>query len=192
MLCSVLIPTRGRVGRLKSSINSIYEHVSNQSSVEILIRKDDDDKDDYSGIESIPNVKVFSGDRKNGWNSVSDFYTELAGHSKSKWLWLYNDDALLEGSDWDVELSKLPTNGFIAHPQIYKLNNSVYPNWENGNFPIVPNGFWSKLGLSGIPDPPDTATFDAVKKHGWEAKFLRGVNLFHDRIVDATLPKWRF
>jgi GT2 family glycosyltransferase len=191
MICAVLIPSRARPTRLHRTLTSIFETVSNKDNIEILLRFDDDDQETLSELDkfkSYPNTKITIGPRKNGWNSVNEFYSEMANETTAPWISIMNDDAVFEGKDWDVSLNTFPRRGIIVQPELYQLGMSKYFNIEGGAFPFVPNGCWKQFGYEIIPDPVDTQ-LDCILRidNGWKTEFLVGFGIIHDRDDEETL-----
>jgi hypothetical protein len=183
MICSVLIPSRGRINRLFAAIHTINESASSTDNFEILVRLDDDDESSLKfrpTLAQFKNVKVFTGDRHQGWASVESFYTELASHAAGTWCWFLLDDMVLGGRNWDLKLGRVPTKGFIVQPEISRLGGSTYPRWEGSNFPCVPTRCWENYGWNKIERPVDTGIDQLLRiKNGWRTHFLEGITAWH-------------
>mgnify|MGYP001021250978 FL=1 len=194
MLCAVLIPSRARPDRLVKTLESIYTTVSDPTEIETLIRIDDDDAATMarrSELTSFPNTRVLVGKRGLGWRSLNVMYDELVAETQADWLWIMNDDAVIDGGGWDIELRRVPKVGFLVQPEIYQLGASKYASCEGGAFPIVRNGSW-KPEWDGFVDPIDTRIDDLLRnRKGWKTMFLSGVSVIHDRDSDEALAAHR-
>jgi hypothetical protein len=182
IVCSVIIPSRNRPDGLLKAIHSINSTVHNPSSIEILVGLDDDDLVSTSRVEefeAIDNVTVFVWPR--AWLEMISLLCRMA---TGDWIVILNDDATIEaeGIKWDLQLAGMPTTGFVLQPEIYRLNESRYPNATRTGFPWFPNRCWEAFKCGDfIPYPADYAVCDLADKHGWEIRFLKGVTVFHDR-----------
>ena len=78
MFVSVLLPTRGRTESVKSSIQSLLETAIEPENIEILFRLDDDDDTDPEELQSLhTHVKIITGPRLNGYQSLDIFYINV-------------------------------------------------------------------------------------------------------------------
>jgi hypothetical protein len=198
MLCSILIPSRGRPDRLLKTIQSIIDSAADPKQFEFLIRVDEDEKTKYiDAIGSLPlqtNIWQISGRRKDGWYSIHEFYDELADTANDKWIWIMNDDATVScwgEKKWDEQLAEIKTKGFIVYPEVHKLNESTYVKDAGGAFPILPNKCWKKYKVDSIPKDCDKSLYELLLSHGWAAKFLSGVTAAHERDSDEQLNEHR-
>lgn len=198
MLCSVLIPSRGRAQRLLRTIESV-RRTSDAKAVDILVRADDDDAATQDAvrrlIEHDTGVTLVVGSRGRGYLDLEAYYEELSAISSAPWMFVMNDDAVIEqsGEGWDSQLARMPTDGVVAHVEYYQLGPSRYTGDGVGyTFPIVPNGCWSRLGLGRIQHPIDAWLEQVLRReHGWRAEILRGVTLNHQRDSDGALAEHR-
>lgn len=193
MLCSILIPSRGRAARLQQTVRSIYA-TSAFESFNILVRLDDDDEQlslYRQLLQNIPDVRIVVGPRYAGWKTLHKLYDELAAMTDAKWLWIMNDDAIVSGKGWDLQLEQVPQTGFIVQPEISKLHASEYRDWAGGPFPIFPNGSW-KPEWDSFADPIDVAIDVLLRgQKGWQTHFLKDICVAHERDDEETLAKHR-
>lgn len=189
-VCSILIPTRGRVERLTKTIASFMATAS-QCDYEILLRVDSDDADLFRYFELLKthqNIRILEGSRGRGWPDNHLFFTELAKIAVAPWCWNFNDDATVEGQGWVEQLKAIPTIGTIVQPETHKLNTSVYHNNQSGPFPIVPTRVWEKFGYMTCPFPQDTALDQILRVNNrWETVYLKGITVWHERDNDSRL-----
>ena len=194
MICSILIPSRKRVERLKACIASFFSTASG-SDWDIRIRLDDDDRESLKALPELQEhcfnrIAVSVGERL-GWDRIEEYYLELSGSTTARWIWFFNDDAVVEGSAWDNKLAAVPAKGFIVQPEIHRLGGSSYPRDPRAPFVIVPNRVWEEFGLTQIPHPNDVALPALLREHGWQTAFLPGIGIHHQRDNDEQLKQHR-
>ena len=194
MICSILLPTRGRPERLKECVRSLAS-CGSTGEFDVLFAVDDDDMESARAAsymsDLLPNFTVFQSPRGRGWHDLNLRYSYLADQSAAQWVWMMNDDCLVSGGDWVSLLKNYPTTGFIIHPEFHRLGKSVYQRDETGAFPIVPNQCWKMFGFETIGDPPDKFLNEICRDRGWRTGFLDGIEISHQRIADDTLPAER-
>lgn len=143
MLCTVMIPTRGRSKYLNSLIENIFSSVQDSKNIEIVFRCDDDDTDtvDFLQQNKFDNVRFIVGPRGSGYSGLHVYYNEICESSDADWFFLFNDDASLNKTDWDVYLSKIK-GAFVIKPMTTNGRG-----WQNGNiFPLMHRKFYEALG----------------------------------------------
>lgn len=189
MICSILIPTRSRLSRLKETLQSIQD-TANQANYEIILRLDSDDKETILGLNDLNKqftFKAIIGPRLLGYSSINVFYSQMAEAATGTWIFILNDDCILEGKGWDEQLSKLKPN-CIVQSEYNKLGPSLYVRNEGGPFPIVPRNCWKKFGHEVIPNPVDTELDQLLRvRNKWPTVFLKGLIICHNRQQDETL-----
>ena len=200
MICSVLIPSRGRPERLRKTIQSISD-TSSKANVEVLVRFDDDDAPSIAIVDQLlrDGIGVVVGPRRSGYPSIGEFYAELAAASRGAWIWIMNDDAYVTGPSpkfdlsWDKQLGRLPSTGVIVQPECYQLGHSKYWSSEGGAFPAVPNGCWTDFGEEFSGGAAVDTWLDQLLRvrNGWQTSFLDGVAVVHERDADDVLAKHR-
>jgi hypothetical protein len=228
IICSVLVPSRARYPRLVKTIDSVFATAADPRRVEVIVRLDDDDDEEsirqfqtlvelgrvsrhgFQGVSLLPaKIEVIVGPRRNGYASLSAFYEECADRARGAWLWVMNDDAIIDSANkyprldgraypmqtkrWDEMLAELSSaDRIIIQPELYKLGGSGYWNCEGGAFPIVSKDCWRRVGHDHIGHPIDT-WFDQVLRvqNGWRTHFLTGWAVVHDRDTDDVLAKHR-
>lgn len=126
VFCSVLIPSRRRWQHLNAAMSSLNSSASEDSSVEFLVRLDEDDHEARAGMQEwmcySERDKAIIGPRL-GYSNLHKYYEELIKESLGEWLLLFNDDALMLTKDWDDKLKDfargLPKDGILmAVPEI--------------------------------------------------------------------------
>lgn len=106
---SILLPTRGRTDVLEKSLKSLINTASDPSRLEILLGLDDDDEAIRPYIEK--NIAPFMQEksvecRANifeplGYEKLNIYVNTLASSATGKWIFFWNDDALMETQGWD-------------------------------------------------------------------------------------------
>lgn len=201
MICSVLIPSRNRFDALCRCIRSVYSTCSNEHRVEVFVRFHSSDLESVRRAESGElhqinrNVRYFAGADYLGYDSLGRFYEELTERVSGDWHWQFNDDFELiqNGEPWDRQLLRIPMEGFLVQPENHLLNSSHYHLDEHCPAPLYPAGALEKLGLKEFPVDIDIATHRTlVIENGWKVEYLKGLTLYHNRKIDATLPVERF
>jgi hypothetical protein len=137
---SILLPTRGRPDLLKRSVFSLLDTASNTDGIEILLAIDDDDPltIDYVNNELVPELndrdvamRAFTFKRL-GYLNLHLYVNHLARESMGEWMILWNDDAVMQTDNWDLEIAKY--NGQFKVLR-FKDNHNEHPN---AIFPCIP------------------------------------------------------
>ena len=116
-LCSVLLPTRGRVKDLCEAVDSLYSLAQNKDNVEFVFKADTDDLPTIRFIESLKEligeskVKAVISPRGDGYHSMHEWCTAMALVSTGDWLLLFNDDARMRTEGWDGYLRGADLDG---------------------------------------------------------------------------------
>ena len=191
MICSILIPSRGRLGGLKATISSILKYAQNRGDYEILVRADDDDPAmSRQTAHAIGADRLIFGPRYRGWLDNIKFYNELAALAVGKWCWIMNDDCIVSGS-WLSQLEGAPDRSFVA-PEVYGLGSSKYPGCADNGFPIVPMRCWEEYGWAALTHPADLALYTLlVNWNSWPVHYLKGVTCQHNRGNDNEIAAHR-
>lgn len=191
MLVSILLPTRKRVDRLIKSVNSFYATARIKDRFDIHLKIDDDDDETQSVEFNGPKVIKHVSPRGNGWKDFNLWIGDMASQADGEWVWMWNDDCIIETENWDDMLKEVPTHGYIVQPRTHRLGHSCYVNHEGGPFPVVPNQCWKYFGAEKFPDPPDTGIDNLLRlENGWKTWFI-DVAFHHDRDDDTQLEKHR-
>lgn len=145
---AVLLPTRARTTALKLSIISIFNRVLDLDSIQLLLGFDNDDEVGlkYFSTDIQPwleekgvaySVVVFE---PMGYNGLNRYYNGLAAQATADWLFVWNDDALMETTGWD----KIVTN----HTGQFKLLKiHVHREHPYSIFPIYPKEWYELFGF---------------------------------------------
>jgi len=137
-MVSIILPTRGRVTKLKESLESLY---STGKDFELLIGADRDDKATIDFIVENYPAKMLVVERL-GYLKLHEYVNDLSLLAKGKWLFLWNDDCIMHTKDWDKEINK--QKGFKVFCP--RSNQFGYVPTESNLFPIVPRKWIELLG----------------------------------------------
>lgn len=175
MKVSVLVPTRGRVNALMTAIRSLLDNFSNENSIEILLRFDDDDLDTVEKVKKQIGGEErihFCVGHKYGYTGIHLYMNELSASARGDWLMLFNDDAIMETKNWDKEIEKY--NGQIVFIDTIR---------HNMQFPIIPRKVFNILGHFSLSTHCDTWIYDI----GEMLKIIvpSTISILHDR-ADLT------
>jgi glycosyltransferase involved in cell wall biosynthesis len=97
---SVLVPTRGRVARLKTLLAS-YERTASREDSETVFRVDDDDHVTLDFLLSYDEpLRLVVGPRMQGYQSMPTFFNELFVNSTGDVLMCGNDDMIFQTRGW--------------------------------------------------------------------------------------------
>ena len=145
---AVLLPTRGRTTALKLSIISIFNRVSDLNSVQMILGFDNDDmvglayfsKDIQPWLEEKGvnyTVMVFS---PMGYNGLNRYYNGLAKQASADWIFVWNDDALMETTNWDKVIT-----AYTGKFKLLKMH--VHREHPYSIFPIYPKEWYDLFGF---------------------------------------------
>lgn len=188
-LVSVLLPTRKRPERLLKCIKSIINSASGQNEFEIIVRIHRDDERSISLIPlliTLANIKIVIGYPFSGYGDLSRFYQDAAGIANGRWIWVMNDDVIISGTSWDIEVEKYAPDKILM-PSTHKLGEATYFNDQHNPFMFLPNKCWEQYGMKYFATPFDCGLWNLMREHGWRTEYLAGVCVHHQREHDDTL-----
>jgi hypothetical protein len=133
---SVILPTRLRLEMLKQSLTSLQSRASVE--LEFVLAVDEDDPTDYSSVGPFsPFDALVLRTERFGYERLHEYYNLLADRVSSRWILLWNDDALMVTSGWDqVVLSYEPDKVLSPHTVHDPLCT----------FPVIPRRFVDRIG----------------------------------------------
>lgn len=184
MICSCLIPSRGRFDQLLRTVTSIFKACDNPDEVEIVIRMDDCDKASMSRKDELLffGCKVMVGPRLGGYTSLDRFCQELNDAATGDWCWHLSNDMVIQReaghAGFDTLLKEIQSPDAICHTQWHLLGKSRYERDAGGPAPIYRRAMYNdgkKIGM-----PPDTFINRDAKKRNYRTFFLTGITLWHD------------
>lgn len=156
---SIQIPTRSRSHHMINVINNLIDKVSDLNNIEILLRMDNDDS---HSIEIIKNtfpehinslIKIFVGNRGGGYYDLPKFHYELSEISTGEWIFLYNDDVIMDTENFDLLIIEHHNKKIIL--QSIGENGNSHGGVIGGNwfFPIIHRDIVKNLGHYSIDTP---------------------------------------
>ena len=144
-IISIILPTRGRVksGALEKSLKSLLDNADKPGRVEIMLGIDEDDQEtkDWLDNKAQDFVKPYACGCKAkvfkplGYKKLNVYVTLLAHSSSGQWLFLWNDDALMQTKGWDSEVESYDGQFKLLAPK----DNHDHPM---AIFPLIPTDWF--------------------------------------------------
>jgi hypothetical protein len=136
---AVLLPTRSRTQALTDSVTSIVSRASDMSKIQILFGFDTDDTVGLKHFENV--IQPFLDDHdvayeaqafeSMGYAGLNRYYNHLGKNASADWLFVWNDDAVMNTKAWDQVIQKY--TGQFCLLKVHTHNEHPY-----SIFPIVP------------------------------------------------------
>jgi len=183
-LVSVALPSRKRIDLLKRTINSLFDLADRPDEIEICLRLHRDDTEtlkELPWILSRKQVRVVIGDAMRGIKDCGHFWNDAYRICRGKWVWQFQDDAVVETKGWDIAIAEFPFHAILL-PETSKLGLSTYKNDQSCPFIATPNGSWESVGITEFEYAIDDQFFKAYHGAGWITHFIP-VTVWHDRRV---------
>ena len=136
-LISLLIPSRGRPGRLEDFLDSVYATTKKPNNIEIIIVLDDDDESKYvkRNIEGLHCKFLVTKKGK----SMGELNRLCLISAKGTTVFFSNDDVIFKTFGWDElllnKIHSLKKNNFLIYP------NDHYKRKKLSTFPIMNRKF---------------------------------------------------
>lgn len=145
---AVLLPTRGRTEAMSNSVKSIVNNADKPESIQIIfgIDVDDDIGQSHFSTEIQPwldehNVNyVALGFEPQGYTGLNYYYNGTAAAANADWLFVWNDDAIMDTKGWDTEIRKY--DGEFKLLKLHTHNEHPY-----SIFPIYPKEWYDLFGF---------------------------------------------
>ena len=138
---SVMCPTRKRAEKCVNSCNSLLENATNPEDIEVLLMFDEDDQESYDHVkkyyEGRENVKFFISERY-GYTQLHKYYNFLAEEAQGPWLFLWNDDSVMNTVGWDDVV--------LEHECSFKVIGCSEDIDQGALFPIFPKKWVETTG----------------------------------------------
>lgn len=144
---AVLLATRARTTALQRSIHSVFELAADPHSIQLMLAFD---RDDHTGLKFFNETLQLWLDQRDiiysalmfdpmGYENLHGYYNGLAKNSDSDWLFVWNDDAVMETPGWDHVIKN--------HTGEFKLL-AVHTHQEHpySIFPIMPRQWYELTG----------------------------------------------
>ncbi len=167
-LISILLPTRGRVKTLQTSIESLLSKAYNYQNIEFLVKIDDDDKptiefmEDYSQFlaNNKVDIRLFITPRGNGYGDIHLWLNELAKEAKGDWLMNWSDDCLMQSRSWDYTIEYMEVQGIKVGLSdgiyVYLFRNPSKDRASNHEFFALRKEVFNLLGHISLSPHADT------------------------------------
>lgn len=144
---AILLPTRGRTDALDRSLIGLLEKASDLSGIQLLLGLDNDDTVGLEHFETVlqPKLDAMEVDytamsfEPIGYGRLNEYINKLAENSSADWLFFWNDDAIMETNDWDLEIIK--HTGEFKLLAVHTHNDHPY-----SIFPILPSKWLEVIG----------------------------------------------
>lgn len=181
---AVLLPTRGRTDALSRSLIGLLEKAADLDSIQVLLGLDTDDtvgieyfeKEIQPKLDSMGVAYTAMSFNPLGYHRLHDYVNTLAHNSSANWMFFWNDDAVMETQDWDLEIVK--HTGEFKLLAVHTHNDHPY-----SIFPIVPRAWLDVIGHLSLHSMNDAwLSQNAYCVNIWERI---EVNVLHDR-ADLT------
>jgi hypothetical protein len=144
---AVLLPTRSRTTALTESVTSIVGQANDLSSIQLLFGFDDDDTVGLKHFEDV--IQPFLDDhnvayeaqafKSMGYSGLNRYYNHLAQSASADWLFIWNDDAVMQTQGWDQVIRSY--NGQFCLLKVHTHNEHPY-----SIFPILPRAWYDLFG----------------------------------------------
>lgn len=146
-LVTFLCPSRGRPESLRKSIESLRATAYDPDCFDVLTYIDADDPclAEYSALAAFPGPGVRLRNIVGpslGYARLNECISEgLIPVAEGQWLWLWNDDAIMDTERWDIQIRKHPIN-CVLNPDTNHQSHATGLNV----FPAVPKAWVDLVG----------------------------------------------
>lgn len=144
---AVLLPTRSRTKALTLSVASMVEKAAQTDRIQFVFGFDNDDQIGLTHFTD--EIQPWLDQRdityealafdSMGYAGLNRYYNQLAQHASADWLFVWNDDAVMDSQDWDQEIVKHKNQ--LCLLKVHTHNEHPY-----SIFPIVPKLWVNHLG----------------------------------------------
>lgn len=105
-MISVILPSRGRPDALERSVRSLFDKAADPSRIEVLVGFDVDDAPTPVRAQLLAenawDVRVVPFPERHGYHGLHKYCNALSAVAKGDWHFLWNDDATMETTGWDI------------------------------------------------------------------------------------------
>jgi hypothetical protein len=202
-MISILIPSRGRFDSLLKTVGSFCA-LAITRDFEILIKLDCDDHESIRRQGELdnfgPSIHVVIGPRLRGYFDLNKFYNCLAALSSGRWLCLFNDDARMVTTGWDIELGNTGDSSkpifiwphtewdYPAHGQNRVADLALYAEKKHYDFPIMSRGAYEALGHFSMSCLNDLYVYDVAMRFPSICRESNSLVVSHSYSRDETHP----
>lgn len=188
-ICSIILPSFKRIGRLLKCIASINESCDHPELIEFCVRLQTNDPYTLENLpvlfKAAPTARFVIGHPYGGYRDNHLHFRDAYQIALGEWTWLMNDDCTVSGKGWDTRLRLRDhrERAFLT-PLIHKLGASTYEKDEDCGAILVPRAFIPPE----IAMPPDRSIRNQLRLRGFSHDFL-DVTFHHDRDNDQALKE---
>lgn len=144
---AIILPTRGRTKALDHSLIGLLEKAADLDSIQVLLGLDTDDTVGLDHFTTALQPKLddmgvtYTAMTFNplGYSRLNEYINTLSKASDADWIFFWNDDALMESQDWDLEIVR--HTGEFKLLAVHTHNDHPY-----SIFPIVPRAWLDLIG----------------------------------------------
>jgi len=143
---AVLLPTRSRTDALTASVTSIVNLANDISRIQLVFGFDDDDRIGLAhftkAIQPMLDKHGVSYEAQSfksmGYAGLNRYYNHLAKSTSADWLFVWNDDAVMETQGWDSVIEQY--TGKFKLLKVHTHNDHPY-----SIFPIMPRAWYDLM-----------------------------------------------
>lgn len=173
---SIMCPSRQRSKALEENIKILLSLAKNPEFIDIVVRIDDDDPE-INEYKNIPGIKLIIGPAF-GYRGLHIYYNDCAKASVAdSWLFMWNDDVLMETKNWDTLIHKYDNQFICLAPQSFPHKK------EFTIVPIIPKKWIDIIGYLSLNAQSDAWLEDIARKLNI-FKWIN-INVLHNR-ADIT------
>jgi len=144
---AVILPTRGRTAALTRSLVGLLEKAADLDTIQVLLGLDNDDavgikhfqESLQPQLDDMGVAYTAMTFEPMGYSRLNEYINTLSKESSADWIFFWNDDALMESQDWDLEIVK--HTGEFKLLAVHTHNDHPY-----SIFPIVPREWLDLIG----------------------------------------------
>ena len=143
---AVLLPTRSRTDALTASVTSIINLANKVSNLQLMFGFDDDDETGLNHFRTVIQPFLDKHDvtyeahlfKSMGYAGLNRYYNHLAKSTSADWLFVWNDDAVMETQGWDSVIEQY--TGKFKLLKVHTHNDHPY-----SIFPIMPRAWYDLM-----------------------------------------------
>jgi hypothetical protein len=144
---AVLLPTRNRTKALTTSVTSIIQNANQPDQIQLLFGFDNDDEIGLAHFTEVIQPWLDQRDvayeaqafDSMGYAGLNRYYNTLAKSADADWLFVWNDDAVMDTTGWDAEIRRY--TGQFRLLKVHTHNEHPY-----SIFPVAPRAWFDYLG----------------------------------------------
>jgi hypothetical protein len=143
---AVLLPTRSRTDALTTSVTSIVDLAKDISRIQLIFGFDDDDQVGLDHFSKVIQPYLDKHDvsyeaqafKSMGYAGLNRYYNHLAKSTSADWLFVWNDDAVMETQDWDAVIEQ-----YTGKFKLLKVH--THQDHPYSIFPIMPRAWYDLM-----------------------------------------------